>query len=90
MAYLGAANGANSELAHRVFASMLNVLMYQGISDYDAAVRAFQKDLGDEATGKLTVWQIWQLGVRSEMQGVKPPIIPGFFSDVKVEGLRQA
>jgi hypothetical protein len=86
MAYLLVVNGANSELGQRLFAGMLNVLMYKGMGDYDAAVRAFQKDLGDEPTGKLTVWQIWQLQQRSEMQGLKPPFIPGFFTDIKVEG----
>ena len=69
MAYLMAASGAESEVAQYAAAGMLNVLMYKGMSDYDAAVRAFQKDVGDETTGKLTVWQIWQLQKKSEMQG---------------------
>jgi len=79
-------NSAKSELGAHVFASMLNVLMYKGMGDYDAAVRAFQTDLGDEPTGKLTVGQIHQLSKRSEMQGTSPPSIPGFFSDILVDG----
>jgi len=85
-AYLQAANGANSEAGHLAFAGMLNRLMYKGMGDYDAAVRAFQKDLGDEQTGKLTVWQIYQLGKRAEMQSSRPPSLLGFFSGIKVEG----
>src|SRR5262245_16077681 len=65
---------------------MLNLLMYNGMGGYDAAIRAFQTDLGDEPTGKFTVWQIFQLSKRSELQGASPPSIPGFFSDIKVEG----
>jgi hypothetical protein len=86
IAYLQAANIANSELANHVFGAMLNVLMYKGISDYDAAVRSFQQDMGGEPTGKLTVWQIYQLKNRSEMQRISPPNLPGFFRDVKVPG----
>lgn len=86
MAYLQAARGADTEVARYAFASMLNSLMYQGLGNYDAAVQAFQKDLGDQPTGKLTVWQIYQLQQRSEFQGVEPPFIPGFFTDIKGEG----
>lgn len=89
MAYLQAARGADTEVARYAFASMLNSLMYQGLGNYDAAVQAFQKDLGDQPTGKLTVWQIYQLQQRSEFQGVEPPFIPGFFTDIK-GGLRQS
>jgi hypothetical protein len=86
MAYLMAAQGANTEVARIIYASMLNRLMYHGMSNYGAAVRAFQKDVGDAQTGKLTVWQIWQLQQKSEMQRVEPPLIPGFFSDIKSRG----
>lgn len=86
IAYDFAANNARAEWAKQVVAGMLNALMYNGIGDYDGAIRAFQKDLGEEPTGKLTVWQTHQLGQRSEMQKATPPSIPGFFSDVKVAG----
>ena len=36
----------------------LNALMYPGLYDFEAGVKLFQKDLGDEPTGVLTVWQI--------------------------------
>lgn len=70
IAYLQAANGADSELGRLVFAGMLNTLMYKGMSEYDASVRAFQKDLGDQPSGKLTVGQIFQLGKRAEMHSI--------------------
>ncbi len=65
---------------------MLNTLMYDGIGDYDGAIRAFQTDLGQQPTGELTVWQIRELQFRSEMQSASPPIIAaGFFTDLKID-----
>lgn len=66
---------------------MLNSLMYNGMGDYRGAIRAFQNDLGEEATGELTVGQIYELQYRVEMQKVSPPSIPSFFfSDTKLDG----
>jgi hypothetical protein len=32
-------------------------VMYSGLHDYQAAVKAYQADLGDQPTGVLTVWR---------------------------------
>lgn len=65
MMYIGAANLAASKAGDLVLQAQLNVLMYDGLADYGKAKRAFQADLGEEATGELTVWQIHTLGYRS-------------------------
>lgn len=66
--YNFAARKGMSLRADLVFGMELNMLMYPGIHDYKNAVKAFQKDLGDEPTGILTVWQIHNLEKRAEMQ----------------------
>ncbi|MCD1620637.1 hypothetical protein ACFSDD_07295 [Salipiger marinus] len=65
MMFSGAANLATSPAGDLVMQANLNTLMYDGFADYDGAKRAFQADLGEEATGKLTVWQIHSLGYRA-------------------------
>ncbi len=54
----------------------LNALMYPGLHDFEGAVKLFQKDLGDEPTGILTVWQIHNLQKRAEMQKLGQLIFP--------------
>lgn len=72
---------AGSEL---IFAMELNQLMYPGVHDYNASIKAFQTDLGDKATGVLTVWQIHQLELRSSMQKLSPVGFPdSFLSDIR-------
>lgn len=39
----------------------LHTLMYNGLTDYEGAKRAYQRDIGDIATGTLTVGQIYML-----------------------------
>lgn len=65
MMYTGAANLAVSKGGDLIIQAQLNTLMYNGLSDYEAAKKAFQTDLGEDATGDLTVWQIHTLGYRS-------------------------
>ncbi|MCQ1779108.1 hypothetical protein NOJ05_18040 [Neorhizobium galegae] len=60
-----AANLAVSDKGDVVFQSQLNSLMYNGLADYERAKKEFQRDLGDEPTGKLTVGQIYTLGYRA-------------------------
>lgn len=56
MMYTMAAQRGLSHGSELLFGMELNQLMYPGLHDYDAAVKAFQVDLGDRPTGKLTVW----------------------------------
>ena len=58
MMFVGAANLAASEAGDIILQANLNVLMYEGLADYEGAKRIFQADLGEEPTGELTVWQI--------------------------------
>ncbi|HHG86652.1 MAG TPA: hypothetical protein ENJ82_18025 [Bacteroidetes bacterium] len=80
MMYIMAARKALSEGSELVFGMELNQLMYSGLYAYQDAVRQFQKDLGDTPSGKLTVWQIHQLGQRAEMQGLSRVLFPDQFS----------
>ena len=61
MTYIFAAQRGLAPDSELLFGMQLNQLMYTGIHDYKSGVLAFQKDLGDAATGALTVWQIHQL-----------------------------
>ena len=61
--------------------SSLNTLMYNGLADYEGAWRAFQADLGEDATGELTVGQISTLLYRAShpntvmiVVGAPPPM----------------
>ena len=63
--FIMAANLATSEAGDLIIQANLNTLMYNGIGDYENAMKAFQNDLGEEPTGDLTVWQIHTLGYRS-------------------------
>lgn len=66
MTYIWAANTARSPLGELAVQSNLNTLMYNGVGDYDGAKRRYQADLGEPATGNLTVSQISKLGYRAE------------------------
>ena len=59
--YIFAAQKGLAPDAKLAMAMDLNVLMYAGVNDYQAAVKAFQKDIGESATGILTVSQIQEL-----------------------------
>jgi hypothetical protein len=83
MMYTMAANTALSKGADIIFASSLNRLMYPGINDYAQAVKQFQSDLGDKPTGIFTVYQIYQLQYRSELQSLSTISFPSLFSDIK-------
>lgn len=80
MMYLFAARRALSPGSELLFAMELNRLMYAGVHNLPAAIKAFQTDLGDPATGELTVWQIHQLQQRSEMQSLSEVLFPDRFS----------
>jgi hypothetical protein len=79
MMYLFAAQRGLSVDSELLFGVELNVLMYPGLHDYKAAVKAFQADLGDEPTGVLTVWQIHNLEQRSDMQKLSKVGFPEIF-----------
>lgn len=66
MTYIMAANTALSPLGDLSIQSSLNTLMYNGLSDFDGAKRRFQSDLGEQATGNLSVGQIAKLIYRAE------------------------
>lgn len=68
MAYNMAAETGLSHGSELVFAMQLNTLMYAGLHDYQAAIKAYQTDLGDKPSGVLTVSQIHTLQKRFEMQ----------------------
>lgn len=65
MMFIGAANLALSDFGDLVIQAHLNSLMYNGLADYEGAKKEFQKDLGEEPTGTLTVGQIHALGYRA-------------------------
>jgi hypothetical protein len=66
MIFSGAAQLATSAFGEVVLQMQLNTLMYNGLSDFEGAVRAYQADLGEEVTGDLTVGQINELGYRAD------------------------
>ncbi len=68
MSYSEAAQKGLSKGAELLFGMQLNTLMYSGVSNYQEAIKKFQYDLGDKPTGILTVWQIYNLEKRSDMQ----------------------
>ena len=63
--FIGVASLAASEEGDLILQSSLNTLMYNGLADYEGARRAFQADLGEDATGELTVGQISTLLYRA-------------------------
>jgi hypothetical protein len=76
MMYVLAARRGLAPDANLLFSMQLNMLMYAGVGNYESAVRSFQKDLGDSATGNLTLHQIQQLEYRSEMQKLSEVLFP--------------
>lgn len=81
MAYIFAAQRGLAVDSELLFGMQLNQLMYAGIQDYKSAVRAFQADLGDPPSGVLTVYQIYQLEYRSDLQKLTNIGFPdGFYS----------
>lgn len=66
--YLMVANFSTLPDSKIAIAMNLNTLMYPGISDYEKAIKLFQEDVGNEATGILTVWEIAELERRSKFQ----------------------
>lgn len=76
MAYIMAAEKGVAPGSELLFAMELNALMYPGLHDYQAAVKAFQVDVGDKPTGALTVWQIHTLEKRFEMQKLSSVAFP--------------
>jgi len=85
--YIWAAQRGLSVDSELLFGMQLNRLMYPGLHDYKAAVKAFQADLGDKPTGVLTVWQIHNLEQLSEMQGLSRLIFPDQFSSLKIDDI---
>lgn len=85
MMYTAAAQRGLSVGSELLFGMELNRLMYPGVHDYKAAVKAFQADLGDQPTGVLTVWQIHNLEQRSDMQKLSRVLFPDQFSSFKTD-----
>lgn len=85
MMYTAAAQRGLSVGSELLFGMELNRLMYPGLHDYKAAVKAFQADLGDQPTGVLTVWQIHNLEQRSDMQKLARVLFPDQFSSFKAD-----
>lgn len=85
MMYTFAAKTGLSRGSELVFGMQLNRLMYPGIHDYNAAIKSFQADLGDEPIGILTVWQIHNLEQRSDMQSLRQVLFPDQFSSFKTD-----
>jgi hypothetical protein len=79
MMYVIAANKATSVRGDLLLKYYLNSLMYNGLTDFINAKKAFQSDLGEEPTGDLTVWQINTLNFRSDRS--KLTGVGFFFSD---------
>ena len=71
--YIFAARSGLSPDSDTLFAMYLNSLMYPGMHDYAAAVRQFQRDLGDKPDGVFTVGQIASLERRAGAETWKGP-----------------
>jgi hypothetical protein len=78
-----AASQATSPFGELTYKQELNSLMYSGFQNYSEAVKSFQKDLGDQPTGILTVGQIDKLGKYSEHQKLGWISFPYTFSSLK-------
>ena len=85
MAYSSAASAGLSKFSELLFSMQLNTLMYPGIDNYNVAVKQYQKDLGDKATGILTVSQIHKLEKRSEFQKLSRVFFPDQYSSYKAK-----
>ena len=79
MMYTMAASTGMSTGSELLFAMQLNRLMYPGVSDYPAAVQAFQLDWNEAPTGILTVGQIHDLQFRSDLQTLDTVGFPDSF-----------
>jgi len=86
--YIWAAQKGLASDAKQAMAVDLNVLMYPGVGDYLSAIKMFQKDIGDAATGILTVSQIHKLGIRADYQRLAPISFPTTFFQPLYAGLR--
>lgn len=84
-AYLNAAERGMAAGSELLFGMELNQLMYAGIHAFPKAVKAFQEDLGDLGNGKLTVWQIYNLEQRADLQRLSRIVFPDQFSHFKTE-----
>lgn len=71
--------------AELLFGMQLNALMYPGLHDYQAAVKAFQSDVGDKPTGLLTVWQIYNLERRFDMQKLSSVLFPDEYRSLQTD-----
>lgn len=83
--YTQAARKGLSQGADLLFAMQLNTLMYEGIHNYEKAVKSFQKDLGEQSTGTLTVWQIHNLEKRSDFQKLATISFPSDYYSTKTD-----
>lgn len=84
-AYLNAAERGMAPGSELLFGMELNQLMYAGIHAFPKAIKAFQEDMGDLGNGKLTVWQIYNLEQRADLQRLSRIVFPDQFSHFKTE-----
>jgi hypothetical protein len=68
-----------------LFSHRLNILMYSATDNYENAIKMFQSDLGEAATGELTVGQIVKLELRAAYQNNPPIYFPDAFSSYSTE-----
>lgn len=85
MMYIFAAQSGFAVDSELLFGMQLNLLMYPGLHDYKSAAKSYQKDLGDPPTGVLTVWQIYNLEQRANMQKLSQVLFPTQFSSSKID-----
>lgn len=85
MMYIFAAQSGLAVDSELLFGMQLNLLMYPGLHDYKSAAKEYQKDLGDPPTGVLTVWQIYNLEQRANMQKLSQVLFPTQFSSSKID-----
>jgi hypothetical protein len=85
--YLSAANEVsdNPETNELLFGMYLNSLMYPGLVDCKTAIKSFQKDLNEQPTGILTIWQLYNLQQRYGMQKIPTIFFPNGFSSFKTD-----
>jgi hypothetical protein len=84
--YIKAALYSQSETGLLMIGSNLNILMYSGIHDLKSSVKEFQSDLGETATGKLSVGQISELIIRSGLQRRSRFSFPYYYKAEKKKG----
>lgn len=85
LVYLWAARDGHGDGSELLLGRNLNALMYPGLSDYQAAIKQYQADLGEKPTGKLTVSQIATLKDRYDFQKLSYVHFPQSYSHYQMK-----